>query len=85
MSLFMSGSVLVRMPNLPLDGPSEQLLAEETHSTQVVVWLLAWRLPKALMENELGEFLVAHLMAWGFLFRAAATSAERNASVSNLC
>ena len=63
MSCFMSRSVLVRMPNLPLDGPSEQLLAEGTRSTQVVVSLLASAVQYSLMNQALSKVGLVPLMS----------------------
>jgi len=63
MSLFMSRSVLVRMPKFPLDGPSEQLLAEGTRSTQVVVSLLASAVQYSLMNHALSSVGLVPLMS----------------------
>ena len=63
MNLFMSRSVLVRMPNLALDGPSEQLLAEGTRSTHVVVSLLASAVQYSLMTHGLSKVGLVPLMS----------------------
>ena len=59
----MVNEVLVRISNLPLGGPSEQLLVEGTRSTHVLVSLSASAVQYSLMSHALSKVGLVPLMS----------------------